>query len=152
MKPPNSRPMQSAPLTAIETSSASESQPEPSAAIAIPGLPAGESDRAAGGPLWRWLAVSGMLLLVYLAFFHLCLNASQFGCGLTGLVAWSIWFAICYCNRTVFKNRFEYFIHQLVGVDILCEGFNPIHQGYGFYSCAVSFWMIFFAYHFLFRR
>ena len=128
---------ESSPDSAISSAASAETEPRPAI--------------AAGGS-WRWLVVSGVLMVVYLGFFHLCLDASRDRCMLTGVVAWSLWFGICFCNRSVFRNRFEYFIHQLVGVDILLEGFSPLHQGYSFYSCALSFWTIFFAYHFLFRR
>lgn len=98
---------------------------------------------------WQWIGVSCLLLLVYLTFFHLCLDASYSLCIAIGLGSWLVWCLICLSAKGVFLSRFEYLIHQLVGVDILLEGFNPLHEGYGFYYCAASFWAVFLVYRFL---
>ena len=95
---------------------------------------------------WPWTWVSASLLLVYLTFFHLCLESSYTTCVLLGVTCYAIWVGICYFCREVFLNRFEYCIHQLVGIDILLEGFSPLHEGYGFYVCAGCFWCVFVTY------
>ena len=96
----------------------------------------------------RWACLSLSLLVVYLTFFHLCVGSEYALCNLFGILFWAVWFAICLVWRSVFRNRFEYVIHQLVGLDILIEGFNPIHDGYGFYFCALGFWVLFLSYRF----
>ena len=95
---------------------------------------------------WPWTWVSASLLLVYLVFFHLCMESTYATCILLGVICWTSWVGICYWCRDVFLNPFEYWIHQLVGVDILLEGFSPLHHGFGFYICAASFWSVFVAY------
>ena len=100
----------------------------------------------------RWMWLSAVLLLMYLAFFHLCLGASYQTCVILGVSGWLIWTAVCYLSRAVFLNRFEYWIHQLVGIDILLEGFSPLHEGYGFYVCASCFWAVFLTYRFICLR
>ena len=94
----------------------------------------------------RWMWVSAVLLVIYLAFFHLCLESSYQTCAILGVSGWLIWSVICYRCQKVFLNRFEYWIHQLVGIDILLEGFSPLHEGYGFYVCASCFWAVFLGY------
>ncbi len=101
---------------------------------------------------WQWTWLSAALLLVYLGFFHSCLGASYLTCNLLGIGCWVIWTGICWFWRDVFLNRFEYGIHLLVGVDILLEGFSPIHEGYGFYICAGCFWCVFLTYRFMSNR
>ena len=54
--------------------------------------------------------------------------------------------AICWAVRGVFLKRFEFGLYQLVGVDILLEGFVPDHTGYGFYWCAAGFWSVLLVY------
>ena len=97
-----------------------------------------------------WPLVSVVLLILYLAFFHLCLGASYGACIAIGITCWIIWLTICWKVKAVFANRFEYWIHQLVGLDILFEGFSPLHEGLGFYYCAASFWAVFLIYHYAF--
>jgi len=96
-----------------------------------------------------WVTTSLGLLAIYLGFFHCCIGQSFLTCVGIGFVCWALWTSVCWFLRGVYFNRFEYLIHQVVGVDILMEGFNPIHQGYGFYSCAAAFWLVFVVYHFL---
>lgn len=98
---------------------------------------------------WQWIGISSLLLLVYLTFFHLCLNASYGMCIAIGFGSWAVWCLICVAARNIFLSRFEFAIHQLVGIDILLEGFNPLHEGYGFYYCAASFWVVFLIYRFI---
>jgi len=98
---------------------------------------------------WPWIGISSLLLLVYLTFFHLCLNANYGMCIAIGFGSWVVWCLICVVARRIFLSRFEYWIHQLVGIDILLEGFNPLHEGYGFYYCATSFWIVFLIYRFI---
>ena len=89
----------------------------------------------------RWICLSAFLLIVYLGFFHVCLMLDPQGCTIAGAIFWLVWLLITVTFRKVFINRFEFWIHQLVGVDILFEGFNPFHAGFGFYFCALSFWL-----------
>ena len=96
-----------------------------------------------------WIMTSALLLLIYLAFFHLCIGATYQVCIALGVGSWLVWTIICWYLRGVFWNRFEYFIHQLVGLDLLMEGFIPFHEGYGFYLCAASFWLVFLVNHFV---
>ena len=98
---------------------------------------------------WRWPMVSVVLLIVYLAFFHLCLGSSYGMCIGIGIGCWITWLSICATFENIFTNRFEYWIHQLVGLDILFEGFSPLHEGLGFYYCAASFWVVFLVYHYV---
>ena len=58
--------------------------------------------------------------------------------------------AVCVIYRNLFINRFEYFIHLALGLDIFAEGFILKHDHYGFYLCAIAFWSIFWSYRFLF--
>ena len=97
----------------------------------------------------HWTSVSAMLLVIYLGFFHLCIGSNPVACIVLGILFWVAWVGVCYFNRVCFKSRFEYWIHQFVGLDILLEGFNPYHEGFGFYWCATSFWAVLVAYHFL---
>lgn len=94
-----------------------------------------------------WTCLSITLLLIYLLFFHSCLLIEYPGRVAMGAVCWLTWCGVCWRWRKIFYNRFEYWIHQIVGIDILLEALNPIHQGYGFYWCAASFWLVFIAYH-----
>ena len=96
-----------------------------------------------------WVVLSAFLLSIYLAFFHVCLGASQNICQIAGVSFWLIWALICFHWRALFVNSFEYWIHQLVGVDLLLEGFSPLHEGLGFYWCAAAFWTVLLAYHVL---
>ena len=59
---------------------------------------------------------------------------------------WLAWMAICWVVRDVFLKRFEFGLYQLVGIDILLEGFVPDHTGYGFYWCAAGFWSVLLVY------
>ena len=95
----------------------------------------------------RWILLSGFLLFVYLGFFHICLSTSKLGCQIAGVSCWLIWAMVCARYRRVFVNPFEYWIHQLVGLDLLLEGFNPLHEGFGFYWCALAFWLVLICYH-----
>ena len=97
---------------------------------------------------WQWTLLSGFLLLIYLTFFHLCLGAEYLTCNALGVGSWLLWTAVCFAFKDIFLNRFEYGIHLLVGVDLLLEGFSPVHEGYGFYVCASCFWAVFLIYRF----
>ena len=70
-------------------------------------------------------------------------------CIAIGIGCWITWLSICVAVKNIFINQFEYWIHQLVGLDILFEGFNPVHEGLGFYFCASSFWVVFLVYHYI---
>ena len=94
-----------------------------------------------------WILVNSLLLVLYLGFFHFCIGSSYWSCTIAGAVAWFIWLSICLLGRVVFLNRFEYWIHQIVGLDVLIEGFSPLHEGFGFYYCAAGFWLVFLGYH-----
>ena len=95
----------------------------------------------------RWMLLSAGLLAIYLAFFHVCLDNTQWACRISGVFFWVLWVSVCVAGRTIFANPFEFWVHQLVGMDILLEGFNPLHQGLGFYYCALAFWGVLIAYH-----
>ncbi len=99
-----------------------------------------------------WPVVSLLLLVIYLSFFHTVLLTSPSIWPLLGIAFWAAWIAACHVLRDRFLNRFEYFLHQLVGLDILLEGFSPWHQGYSFYYCAAAFWFILLAYHYALRK
>ncbi len=89
------------------------------------------------------------LLAIYLSFFHACIGRSFTACICLGAICWLIWMSVCLIQRRVFFNRFEYLIHHVVGLDILFEGFNPAHEGHGFYYCAAGFWLVFLTNHLL---
>ena len=93
--------------------------------------------------------VSVVLLIVYLAFFHLCLGSSYGMCIAIGIGCWITWLSICVAVKNIFINQFEYWIHQLVGLDILVEGINTVHEGLDCYFCASSFWGVFLVYHYI---
>ena len=95
----------------------------------------------------NWMLMSVLLLVIYLGFFHICMGLSYWGCVVAGFVGTAVWFAVCHLFRRTYISRFEHLIHQLVGLDILIEGFNPLHEGYGFYFCALGFWLVFLTYH-----
>ena len=95
----------------------------------------------------RWLMMSVLLLAVYLGFFHFCVGAEYRLCIAAGVIGFVAWQLICSLFRLNFLNRFEYRIHQFVGIDILLEGFVPFHEGFGFYYCASCFWLILLSYH-----
>ena len=96
---------------------------------------------------WNWAVLSLALLLIYLGFFHSCLDRNETECRFIGVGFWLVWLFVCAIFGTVFRNPFEFWIHQLVGLDILLEGFNPFHEGYGFYVCALAFWGVLIANH-----
>ena len=88
----------------------------------------------------RW-GFSLVLLGVYLATFHLWLlvpadtiQATGLGanCVLT-LLLWRAWTA------GYFVNFWDRLFHGLVILDVLLEAYIPLHEGYGFYACAVGF-------------
>lgn len=95
---------------------------------------------------WPWFSLT--LLAIYLLFFHVRMVAPLHWNVMLGIGVWFYWAAFCYRARHVFATQFEYWIHQAVGLDILIEGFNPWHAGYGFYLCAAAFWSIFLIYHY----
>ncbi len=92
------------------------------------------------------MAIYSVTLAIYLGFFHSCLGATYSSCILFGVCFWLAWLAVCFVARDAFLKRFEFWMYQLVGIDILLEGFNPIHTGYGFYWCALSFWSVLLVY------
>jgi len=95
----------------------------------------------------KWIATSVVLLAIYIGFFYACIGQSFATCVGIGVTCWVLWSLVCWIQRSVYFNRFEYWIHQAVGLDILLEGFNPVHEGYGFYFCAAGFWLVFLVYH-----
>lgn len=95
----------------------------------------------------KWIATSALLLAIYLGFFHACVALDVSNYVAIGAGCWLAWAAVCWMVRNVFYNRFEYVIHQVVGLDLLFEGFNPYHEGYGFYFCATGFWVVLWTYH-----
>ena len=95
----------------------------------------------------RWIMLSQLLLALYLGFFHTALGQSPTEIILIGLVFSSVTTGIVVLCRDVFLNRFEFWIHLVIGLDIFCEGFVPYHESLGFYYCAFGFWSVFWAYH-----
>ena len=94
-----------------------------------------------------WLMLNAVLLVLYLGFFHICLliEASYWPwCGTFFAV---VWMAVISWKKSVFKNSYEYFFYSIVALDIFIEGFIPLHEGYGFYYCALGFWLVFIFYH-----
>ena len=63
-----------------------------------------------------------------------------------GVCFWLAWLVVCWVGRGAFLKRFEFWLYQMVGIDILLEGFNPYHDHYGFYWCAAAFWSVLLAY------
>ena len=96
----------------------------------------------------RWSGVNVILLALYLSFFHLCLGTSATGCIILGFIFSSSTILVCLISKNVFKNRYEYIFYHFLAVDILIEGFIPLHEGYSFYWCAAGFWLVFILYHF----
>ena len=96
-----------------------------------------------------WYAVSGLLLAVYLAFFHWLNVAEPHQIGMGGLVFATVWLSVCFVAQSVFRNRFEFGIHTFLTLDFFMESLVPQHSGYGFYFCAVGFWTVFLIYHHL---
>lgn len=96
-----------------------------------------------------WMLQSTLLLAIYLGFFHVCLGAPAETCQIAGVLFWMAWLLVCIFRRGVFANAFEFWIHQLVGLDILLEGFSPLHEGLQFYFCALAFWAVLITYHFI---
>lgn len=95
----------------------------------------------------RWMMLSQILLAIYLVFFHSVLGKSPtetiyIGLGFSALA--TIVVVVC---RNLFFNKFEYWIHLVIGLDILFEGFVPGHETLGFYYCALAFWSLFWSYH-----
>lgn len=91
--------------------------------------------------------LSQLLLALYLAFFHTALGKTPTQILFTGLVFSVLTTAIVVLCRDLFYNRFEYWIHLTIGLDIFLEGFVPYHETLGFYYCALAFWAVFWGYH-----
>jgi len=94
-----------------------------------------------------WYVASAILLAVYLGFFHSLVVAKpeqvqMFGAGFS-----VIWMFVCFLFQSSFRNRFEFGIHMLLVVDFVLESLVPVHDGYGFYFCALAFWSVFWVYH-----
>lgn len=102
----------------------------------------------------RWILLSQFLLAAYLAFFHSVLGKSPTEIMLIGFGFAALTTVIVVACRNVFFNRFEYWIHLVIGVDIFFESLVPFHQSLGFYYCALAFWSVFWGYHglLLYRR
>ena len=96
--------------------------------------------------LSKWIVFNLLLLAGYLGFFHLSLVFDFPWSLLIGVVVASLLTALCVKNRHLFINRFEFLIYLVVPVDILLESLIPLHEGYSFYGCALSFWMLFILY------
>ena len=95
----------------------------------------------------RWILLSQLLLALYLAFFHTVLGKSPTEILAIGIAFAALTTLIVVLCRNVFYNRFEYWIHLVIGFDIFCEGFIPYHESFGFYYCALAFWTLFWGYH-----
>ena len=104
--------------------------------------------------LMKWIFFNLALLGCYLGFFHLCLIFDFPWSLLIGAAVAHVMIIGCVRFRHLFVNRFEFLVYLVFPLDILLEGLIPIHQGYSFYFCAVSFWMLFIlyrTYHWIFR-
>lgn len=91
--------------------------------------------------------LSQILLALYLAFFHTTLGKPPTEILYAGLLFSAVTTVIIVLCRNVFYNRFEYWIHHAIGLDMFLEGFVPYHETLGFYYCAISFWAVFWGYH-----
>lgn len=96
--------------------------------------------------LLKWLVFNLFLLGCYLGFFHLCLIFDFPWSMLIGVAIALIVIGASVRFRHLFVNRFEFLIYLVLPLDVLLESMIPIHKGYSFYSCAVSFWMLFILY------
>jgi len=94
----------------------------------------------------QWIGVYTVTLAIYLGFFHSCLGATYQECISYGVGFWLAWLSVCWVARGAFLKRFEFWLYQMVGIDILLEGFNPFHDHYGFYWCALAFWSVLLVY------
>lgn len=95
----------------------------------------------------RWIMLSQLLLALYLAFFLTTLGRSSTEILVMGIAFAALSTLIVVLCRDVFYNRFEYWIHLVIGFDIFCEGFVPFHESLGFYYCALAFWTVFWGHH-----
>lgn len=94
---------------------------------------------------WQSWSFSLFLIPLYLISFHLWLVLGPRGIMLTGLASTAIGIAafIYVAKRKYFLNRWDAFFHTTVLFDIFMEGvFIPLHIGYSFYLCAISFVII----------
>lgn len=98
---------------------------------------------------YGWYFVSALLLIVYLAFFHLLNVVTPEQMVYLGAGFGTLWLGSCFVFQSCFRNRFEYGIHTLVTLDIFIESMIPFHTGYSFYLCATGFWLVFLFYHHL---
>lgn len=98
----------------------------------------------------RWIGLSILLLVLYLVFFHLCVEAESHRILVLSIVFSHAATFICIVSRNLFLNRFEFAIHLAIGIDIQLEGFIEKHDHYYFYVCAIAFWALFWGYHFWF--
>ena len=99
-------------------------------------------------PKKSWVALNIVLLAIYLLFFHLCLGASATTCIYLGIGLSTLTLTICILCKKSFKNSYEFIFYTFLALDILLEGFIPLHEGYSFYYCALAFWSVFLTYHF----
>lgn len=85
-----------------------------------------------------WFSV--LMLIAYIAVFHLWLwDASPLSPFISATV-WAIFFAaLLYAQRTYFINAWDRAFHAIVIIDVLVESLIPFHSGYGFYLCAAAF-------------
>ena len=98
---------------------------------------------------WGWYPVSLLLLAIYLSYFHWLNVCKPEQVVILGAGFGTLWMATCFVFQSVFRNRFEFGIHALLTVDFFLEAMTTIHDGYGFYFCALAFWAVFLVYHHL---
>ena len=95
----------------------------------------------------RWILLSQLLLVIYLSFFNSVLDKSPTDTFRIGLGFATLATVVVVLCRNFFFNKFEYYVHLVIGLDIFLEGLVPWHDSFGFYYCALAFWSLFWTYH-----
>jgi len=93
--------------------------------------------------------------LAYLALFHLWLGRSHSTVMLSGAVAGVVLAAALAVasRRGYFLNRWDRRFHAAVILDLWLESWLiPVHEGRGFYACALGFGLVLVGYRWYLRR
>ncbi|WOO40965.1 hypothetical protein [Rubellicoccus peritrichatus] len=103
------------------------------------------SSPAKHASFWKFWSFSLFLIPLYLISFHLWLVLGPRGIMMVGIIA-TVVGIIAFLEASkqkYFLNRWDAFFHSTVIFDIFMEGvFIPLHIGYSFYLCAISFVII----------